>query len=118
GKITKMQGFCVYTDSITARNPQCKEPPATPFRASVGSMEFSPNGSLLAVGSQHRGGLSVWNSHTGELLFNSGKLPGEFWNVAFSPDGRRLVASTPDELIVYDTANWKRLVRRPLELLQ
>jgi WD40 repeat protein len=117
-KITKMKGFCVYTDSATAGNPQCKKPPATPFRAWVGSMEFSPDGSLLAAGSEHGGGLSVWNSATGKLLFNSGKLPGDFWNVAFSPNGRRLVASTPAELFVYDTATWKMLVRRPFEMLQ
>jgi serine/threonine protein kinase/DNA-binding SARP family transcriptional activator/WD40 repeat protein len=115
GKVTEMRGFCVYSESVSVPSPQCKEPPATPFKAFVGSMEFSPDGSLLAVGSQHGGGLSVWNSHTGKLLFNSGKLPGEFWNIAFSPDGHRLVASTPEELIVYATATWKRLVRLPFE---
>jgi serine/threonine protein kinase/DNA-binding SARP family transcriptional activator/WD40 repeat protein len=115
GKATEMRGFCVYSESVSVPSPQCKEPPATPFKAFVGSMEFSPNGSLLAVGSQHGGGLSVWNSHTGKLLFNSGKLPGEFWNIAFSPDGRRLVASTPAELFVYDTVTWKLLVHRPFE---
>jgi len=118
GKFTEMRGFCVYSESVSVPSPHCKQPPATPFRAWVGSMEFSPDGSLLAAGSEHVGGLSVWNSHTGKLIFNSGKLPGEFWNIAFSPDGHRLVASTPAELIVYDTATWKRLVRRPFELLQ
>lgn len=117
GNVTEMRGFCVYSEPDPSP-PQCKQPPATPFKAWVGSMEFSPDGSLLAAGSQHGGGLSVWNSHTGKLLFNSGKLPGQFWNIAFSPDGRRLVASTPAQLIVYDTATWKRLVRRHFALLQ
>jgi len=118
GTTTEMQGFCVYVDAPSAPNPQCNQAPATPFKAWVGDMEFSPEGSLLAAGSAHGGGLSVWNSITGKLLYNSGKLPGEFWHIAFSPDGRRLVASTPEELIVYDTATWKPLVRRAFEELQ
>ena len=113
GKVTEMKGFCVYSEAVSVPSPQCQEPPRTPFKAWVGSMEFSPDGSLLAAGSEHGGGLSVWNAYTGKLLFSSGKLPGEFWNIAFSPDGRRLVASTPQELFAYDTASWKPLVRRP-----
>jgi DNA-binding SARP family transcriptional activator/WD40 repeat protein len=118
GKVTEMKGFCVYSEAVSVPSPQCEEPPRTPFKAWVGSMEFSPDGSLLAAGSQHGGGLNVWNAYTGKLLFNSGKLPGEFWNIAFSPDGRRLVASTPNELFAYDTASWKPLVRRPFVGLQ
>jgi WD40 repeat protein len=119
GKVTRMDGFCVYSEAPAAANRQCKQPPATPFKAWVGSMEFSPDGSLLAVGSEGGGGVSVWNTATGKLLFNSGRLPGDFWNVAFSPDGRRLVASTttPTGLIVYDTTSWKPLVRRPFDVL-
>jgi serine/threonine protein kinase/DNA-binding SARP family transcriptional activator/WD40 repeat protein len=118
GKVTRMEGWCVYSPAPGAANSQCKQPPATPFRAWVGSMDFSPDGSLLAAGSEHGGGVSVWNAATGKLLFNSGRLPGDFWQVAFSPDGRRLVASTTTPtLIVYDTASWKPLVRRRFDVL-
>jgi serine/threonine protein kinase/DNA-binding SARP family transcriptional activator/WD40 repeat protein len=113
GKVTRMEGFCVYSEAIAAANPQCKKPPATPFKAWVFGMAFSPRGSLLAVGSEHGGGVSVWNTTTGKLLFNGSALPGDPWSVAFSPDGHRLVAASLGELLVYDTRSWKRLVRRP-----
>jgi WD40 repeat protein len=113
GKVTRMEGFCVYSEAIAAANPQCKKPPATPFKAWVFNMNFSPGGLLLAVGSEHGGGVSVWNSRTGKLVFNGSGLAGDIWSVAFSPDGRRFVAASPGELLVYDTGNWKRLVRRP-----
>jgi WD40 repeat protein/class 3 adenylate cyclase len=113
GRVTRMEGFCVYSEAIAAANRQCKKPPATPFKASVFSMAFSPGGSLLSVGSEQGGGVSVWNAKTGKLLFNGSALSGDIWSVAFSPDGHRLVAASLGELLVYDTRSWKRLVRRP-----
>jgi serine/threonine protein kinase/WD40 repeat protein/DNA-binding SARP family transcriptional activator len=113
GKVTRMEGFCAYSEALSAANPQCKKPPATPFKAWVFSMDYSPGGSLLAVGSEHGGGVSVWNATTGKLVFNGSGLAGDIWSVSFSPDGRRLVAASLGELLVYDTGSWKRLVRRP-----
>jgi WD40 repeat protein len=112
GKVTSLEGFCVYSEAVSAANPQCKKAPSTPFKAWVFSMEFSPDGSLLAVGSEHGGGLSVWNTKTRKLLFHTDRPSDDLWSVAFSPDGRRLVAATLGELIVYDTDSWQRIVRR------
>jgi WD40 repeat protein/DNA-binding SARP family transcriptional activator/tRNA A-37 threonylcarbamoyl transferase component Bud32 len=111
-RVTSLEGFCVYSEAVSAANPQCKKAPGTPFKAWVFSMEFSADGSLLAVGSAHGGGLSVWNTKTGKLLFHTDPPSDDLWTVGFSPDGRRLVARTLNELIVYDTGSWQRIVRR------
>ena len=59
------------------------------------------------------GSLNVWNATTGELLHNPGKP--EFPTNAFSPDGTVLAAVNETEIVVYDVATWKEVVRQPLE---
>jgi WD40 repeat protein len=110
GSITTMQGWCVW--DLDKKNPQCKKAPKTPFQEVVWSLDFSPDGALLAAGGQNSLTLSVWNATTGELVFNPGKpeLPN-----AFSPDGTLLAAVNETEIVVYDVATWKEVVRQPLE---
>jgi WD40 repeat protein len=115
GSITRMQGLCVYVAG--GENPQCSKAPSTPFEEGVWSLDFSPDGALLAVGG-NVSGLSVWNATTGELLHNTGepKPRGSEWlTIAFSPDGTLLAASFATEIVVYDVATWKEVVRQPLE---
>jgi WD40 repeat protein len=113
GSTTTMQGMCQYVDREA--NPQCRKAPATPFREWVWSLNFSPDGTLLAAGGSVSG-LSVWNATTRELLFNSGepKIP-EVPTHAFSPDGTLLAAVNDTEIVVYDVATWRETVRQPLE---
>ncbi|MFR9778432.1 BTAD domain-containing putative transcriptional regulator [Micromonospora sp. MS34] len=120
GTVTTMQGLCVYVE--LEENPQCRKAPETPYREWVWSLDFSPDGSLLAAGG-YTSGVSVWDSRTGELRFNSGSFSqptasidlSSAATVAFSPDGRHLVASAEDEFVVYDVATWTELVHRTFE---
>jgi DNA-binding SARP family transcriptional activator/WD40 repeat protein len=109
GSIATMKGWCVWV--ADEENPQCKQAPKTPFQERVWSLDFSPDGALLAAGGE-LGSLSVWDATTGELLHKAAKF--EFTS-AFSPDGTRLAASTETEIVVYDVATWKEVVRQPLE---
>ena len=111
GTITKMRGTCVSTLSA---DTECKEPPATPFMEWDWTMDFSPDGTLLAVSDEAAPALSVWDSRTGELLMNR-KVAGFSPSLAFSPDGSRLVAATSDGLVVYATHAWKVIARAPSE---
>jgi WD40 repeat protein len=118
--VTTMQGLCVYVE--LEENPQCKKAPETPYREWVWSLDFSPDGSLLAAGG-YTSGVSVWDSRTGELRFNSGSFSPPTASIdmsspatiAFSPDGRHLVASAEDGIVVYDVATWTELVHRTFE---
>jgi WD40 repeat protein len=105
-----MEGFCVARPE---GNPECREAPATPFPEWATSLAFSPNGSLLAAGGAFSG-VSVWDSTSGKLLLNSGAI-FDGATVAFSPDGSRLVASSGDTFVVFDTGTWQELERRSLE---
>ena len=113
GSITTMQGWCVWV--LDEENPQCKKAPKTPFQQYVWNLDFSPDGALLNAGGQFvPGSLSVWNATTGELLHNPGKPEFGPTN-AFSPDGTVLAAVNETEIVVYDVATWKEVVRQPLE---
>jgi WD40 repeat protein len=109
GSITTMQGWCVWVGS--EKNPQCRKAPETPFPEWLQDLDFSPDGALLAAGGWMSGSVSVWNAITGELLFNT----DEGATIAFSPDGTVLAAVNETEIVVYDVATWKEVVRQPLE---
>jgi WD40 repeat protein len=113
GSITTMQGLCVWVNG--EENPQCRTAPKTPFKEWVYNLDFSPDGALLAAGG-YESGLSVWNPTTGELLFNGGEPEVfEVPTIAFSPDAALLAAVNDTEIVVYDVATWKEVVRQPLE---
>ncbi len=57
---------------------------------SVPSLDYSPNGTLLATGATDRA-VKVWDSQTGGLL-QTLTLPGQGTAVKFSPDGSLLAA--------------------------
>jgi WD40 repeat protein len=58
-----------------------------------GTVAFSPNGSLLAVGTQD--GAQLWDLATGHLMTTLKSGAGDsVASVAFSPDGRELAAGT------------------------
>jgi WD40 repeat protein/DNA-binding SARP family transcriptional activator len=113
--ITTMKGLCVWV--LDEENQQCRKAPKTPFAQSVWSLDFSPDGALLAASGLVSPILSVWNATTGELVFNSPKpKTADVPTNAFSPDGTLLAAVNETEIVVYDVATWKEVVRRPLEV--
>jgi WD40 repeat protein len=66
-----------------------------PVRFTCGAL--SPDGATLALG-DHAGAVTLWDAATGKQLRPLGRLPGHVNNVAFSPDGARLVAAAaPNE---------------------
>src|SRR6266542_5593062 len=109
-----MDGLCAWDEN--GANPQCKNPPSTPFAQLVWDLAFSSDGSLLASGGDEAGfagaaawnSLSVWNSTTGQLLWSRGHLGQGVVPIAFSPDSRSLVAATGDgSLLVFDSRTGK-----------
>ncbi|MCY3796541.1 MAG: hypothetical protein OXG84_01950 [Chloroflexi bacterium] len=68
--------------------------------ASVTSLDFSPDGSMLAVGAAE-GVFSIWNTRTHQLIATR-ETDGAIHDISFSPDGAMIAASTDKyELILY-----------------
>jgi WD40 repeat protein len=65
------------------------------------SMDFSPDGELLAVGDSNA--IQIWDVENKKLLFTSDRLPNYVKILAFSPDGRFLLSET-DKTTVEDKA--------------
>lgn len=61
----------------------------------AGSLAFSPDSRVLAVGSQEDENIKLFNAATGELLQTLSRHGSDFSQLLFSPDGR-LLAAMPD----------------------
>lgn len=64
----------------------------------AGALAFSPNGTLLAAGSEE-GNISLWDVQDGTRLVEIITGQGPIVGLAFSPDGQRLIAAATEQPI-------------------
>ncbi|HVM48008.1 MAG TPA: protein kinase [Candidatus Acidoferrum sp.] len=67
---------------------------------------FSPNGRLLATGSQD-GTAKVWDLPGRQLLTSLPCGTGAVWTVGFTPDGTELMTATTEGVHLWDSSSWK-----------
>lgn len=83
----------------------------------VAFVSVGPNGKWIATGAREGAGVRVWDAHTGELVKEL--LPDSSTSqVAFSPDGHWLVASTRGAYQFWDVGSWTPGQRIALEHAQ
>ena len=104
-----------YSTAPTPPSPSAAVPPSHPVRtltghtAAVWGVAFSPDGRLLATGSDE-GTARVWDTATGEHLRTLAGHAGGVRGVAFSPDGRLLATASRDGTArLWDPAAGKHL---------
>jgi hypothetical protein len=78
----------------------------------VYSVQYSPDGKLIAVGAgtpAQLGEVKLFSAATGDLVADLARTSDAVFTVAFSPDGKRLAAGGADRAIrVYDVAGRKQ----------
>jgi WD40 repeat protein len=109
--LATMKGIC---DSIGDSGNECSDFPTQPFPDWAYDLDFSPDGSLLAMASEMNDAVLVWDVPTGEMVeilqveHKTGG-PDRALNVEFSPDGTSIAASfvwSPAELWLFSTDDW------------
>lgn len=113
--LVTLNGLCTWNDAdqITPLDelPGCRPYPETPFALWSDRLRWSPDGHLIAAPS--RGGTVVWDVATGELVFaeQAGRSrfvvnapdSGYAFDVIFSADSSRIIASGDSEMRVLST---------------
>jgi WD40 repeat protein len=93
---TEHDGKIAFFDTIT-----CELQDTIEETSYVSNMAFSPDGQILVVEGQPRGKIKFLSVSTHELLFEVGRLDGGSYNsLAFSPDGRFLLAINSSKQLV------------------
>jgi WD40 repeat protein len=74
------------------------------------TVAFSPDGKFVAAGGQGDK-LTQWEAATGRLLRRYPSPSGAIYNVAFSPDVKRVFFATLSNVLVFDTDKTRELMR-------
>ena len=113
--LVELEGVCAYWEYSTRTGPECQEAPEGPFVVWDPFIEFSPDGSMLAV--SHAGDrVGVWDVRSGRRLWLSEPEAGDI--VGFSPQSDLLAYEERPDVRVVKTESWTEVTSLPTAVFQ
>lgn len=119
--VVELEGLCRWSQELTAtglpreETGDCQRFPQPPFPLWAWSLEWSPDGTMIAAVDDWAGEnyLAVWNASTGRLLFTEERAGF----TTFTPDSDRLLTSPfgQQTLMGFSTKTWEVVQEAPLE---
>ena len=113
--VAVLEDLCSFDTELQIPGPDCAATP-DPRGDSLYWADFSPEGSMIAVGGGDEGIAGVWDVASGQRLawLTAGALLGNDGVVVeFNPESDRLLLSTA-ELTVYATEDWSEVATWPV----
>ena len=102
--VATMSGLCTW-DHVVGDDAGCALYPDQPFADWMGTIRFSPDGSMVAAVGAVTGAITVWDTGTGELL-RTWNEKERIFGAEFTPDGTKLNFGMVSTLRVLDAADW------------
>jgi WD40 repeat protein len=112
--LLELDDWCTFDQNENAPGPECSTRPGV-LGDAVWWIDFSPDGTLVAVAGDRSAAVGVWDVMTGQRLTWLSELasgPGDLPILRFSPDSDLLVAVNP-ELVVFETQDWSTIASLP-----
>ncbi len=109
-------GKAIIWDATTGQMSQMIGPAMPqPFTQSLADIDWSPDGTLVAVANMSDNHAYVWDVRTLKLIRSLNRFTSDVMSVSFSPDGKYLAAGSKDSQVrVWDVKSWEE-ARAPLE---
>lgn len=74
----------------------------------ITSLTYSPDGSLLACGSESEYSIKIWDLNSGKIIGKLDGHDGETTALSFNKDGTTLISSSKDnKIILWDLISWQ-----------
>ncbi|HUF15373.1 MAG TPA: hypothetical protein VMQ46_05760, partial [Acidimicrobiia bacterium] len=119
--LVELEGLCRWSEELTLagvpreETGDCGRFPQPPFPLWAWSLEWSPDGTMIAAVDDWAGEtyLAVWDAETGRLLFTEERAGF----TTFTPDSNRLLTSPFGEqtMVAFSTETWELVQETPFE---
>jgi WD40 repeat protein len=112
-----LEGQCTFDNDLFAPGPDCDDTGVV-FGDFLDWVDFSPDGTMLAVSGYSTGTAGVWDARTGDFITALPGLdptPSNDVVLRFNPTSDLLAVAGPSRLTVFETEEWTQVATLPLQ---